>query len=270
MQKKIGIVALGATLSLTAVAGCSATKAATSIVTSPLAAVQAAFTKVSGDNTVKVTGTISAAGTNIQLSGSEQFSPAKVAMTLSTSGGATGAMNMSEIYDGTNFYIQDAQFASMDGGKPWAQINLSGLGGAGSSIQSLLDSVKNQSPTTQLEPLLASGDLADLGPATVNGTQTTHYSGTLTEAQVTALAPTQGLSAAQVQQIKQLMQAGGLTSETIDVWIDSNNLLTQLKDSATTSAGISTTTMDFTDWGAPVSITDPPASEVGTLNLPTG
>src|ERR1700722_2274515 len=105
MQKKIGIVALGATLSLTAVAGCSATKAATSIVTSPLAAVQAAFTKVSGDNTVKVTGNISAAGTNIQLSGVEQFAPAKVSMTLSTSGGATGAMNMSEIYDGTNFYI---------------------------------------------------------------------------------------------------------------------------------------------------------------------
>jgi len=272
MNKKMGIVALGATISLTALAGCSATKSAGSVagslVLSPLAAVQAAFTKVSNDNSVKVTGTITSSGTTVQLSGTEQFSPVKVAMTMTTSGSATGALTIGEIYDGTNFYIQNAEFSALDGGKPWAEIDLNSLGGAGSSIESLLSGVKNESPTSALEPLLASGDLKNLGPATVGGVATTHYAGTLTGAQVESLAPTQGLSAAQVAQIKQLLQAGGVTSETIDVWIDSNNLLTQMKSSVVTASGTSTTSMQFSDWGAPVSITDPPASEVGTLNIP--
>ena len=274
MNKKMGIVALGATISLTALAGCSATKSAGSVagslVLSPLAAVQAAFTKVSNDNSVKVTGTITSSGTTVQLSGTEQFSPVKVAMTMTTSGSATGALTIGEIYDGTNFYIQNAEFSALDGGKPWAEIDLNSLGGAGSSIESLLSGVKNESPTSALEPLLASGDLKNLGPATVGGVATTHYAGTLTGAQVESLAPTQGLSAAQVAQIKQLLQAGGVTSETIDVWIDSNNLLTQMKSSVVTASGTSTTSMQFSDWGAPVSIADPPANEVGTFTIPKG
>jgi hypothetical protein len=276
----MGIVALGATVSLTALAGCSATATSTaaktaggvagagSIALSPLAAVQAAFTQVSNDNSVKVTGTSTTAGTTVQMSGDMQFAPLKMSMTISTSGGATGALNMSEIFDGTNIYLQDPQFASLDGGKQWAEINFSALGPMGGSLTSMFDSMKNDSPTSQLEPLLASGDLKSLGTETVDGQQATHYSGTLTGAQVAAMTPSQNVTAAQVQQIKQLIQAGGITSETIDIWIGSNNLPVQEKVAVTSAAGTTDSTMDFSDWGSAGSITDPPASEIGTLTIP--
>ena len=273
MHQKIGVAAAGAAIALAAVAGCSATKAATksatNIVLSPLAALQTALTTANNHNTVKVTGSTTTSGVTVQLNGSMQFSPLALSMSINSSGGATGALTMSEIYDGTNFYLQDSQLSMMDGGKPWAKFSLSSLGAAGSSLQSLLNAAKNETPTSSLEPLLASGDVKSLGTETVAGVQATHYSGTLTAAQVESLAPSQGLTAAQVQEIKTTMQQSGMTSETIDVWIGSNNLPVQEKAVVTTASGTADTTMQFTDWGAPVSITAPPADQVGDLDMPT-
>lgn len=272
MHRKAAAAVAGAALAAAAVTGCSATKAATksatSVVLTPINALQAALTTANKDNTVKVTGTVTSTGLNLKMSGVEQFQPLEMSMDLTMSMSETGDMTLSEIYDGTNFYLKDPQLASVDGGKEWAKYDLSSMGGAGSSIQSLLNSAKNQTPTSSLQPLLASGDLKSLGSATVDGQQTTHYSGTLTSDQIATLTSRNGLSAAQVQEIKQMQQTAGIQSETIDVWIGSNNLPVQMKSVAQTSTGQAATTMAFSDWGAPATITAPPADQVGTLTIP--
>jgi hypothetical protein len=272
MYRKIGLAATGAALAVVAVAGCSAaksvTKTASNVMLSPLDALQTALTTANKDNTVKVTGSVSASGVNMQMNGVEQFAPLEMSMNVTIDSAATGDMTMSEVYDGTTFYLKDPELASLDGGKPWAKYDLSGMGAAGSSAQSMLTSAKNETPTASLEPLLASGDLKSLGSATVDGQQTTHYAGTLTSAQIASLTARQGLTAAQAQQVKQLMQSGGIQSETIDVWIGSNNLPVQVKTVADASTGAASTTMVFSDWGAAAAITDPPADQVGTLTMP--
>lgn len=272
MQKKIAIAAVGAAASLAAMAGCSsaATGANTTANSgsSAINAVQAAYSTASGDNTVTMTGTVKSPTTSEQMTGAMSFSPLELSMTVDMTGGAMSGSNVAVIYDGTSFYLKSPEFASFDGGKQWLGVNLTSLGSLGATVQSELNGLKNESPTTQLQPLLASGDLKDLGPATVNGTQTTHYSGTLDNAQVQALASVKGLTSAQLAQMKALLQQSGVSTETIDVWIDSHNLPVQETIVQNASSGATTTTLDFSNWGAPVSITAPPADQTGTFAMP--
>jgi hypothetical protein len=293
MYKKIGVAALGTAVSLVAVAGCTASSTTPSGKTSgaastaassggtggsgsvsPASVLLTALTKATGDNSVTITGTVTGgtAGTTTKMSGVEQFSPLKSSITINSSGGAAGTTAVTAIYDGTNYYLNDPQLSSMAGGKSWVEFNLSSMGALGSSMGGLINSLKTESPTSYLSAMVASGDLKDVGTDTLNGVQTTEYTGTLTGAQAaTLVSSVNGLTAPEVQELKQLFTAGGIQSETMTAWVNSDNLPVQVTETNTsTSLGTTTDITDFTDWGAPVTITDPPAAEVGTFTMPTG
>jgi hypothetical protein len=272
MHKRIGLIAGGAAVTLAAITGCtsaaktaggSTTGGANPLQLSPVAEIQAALSKASGDKTVHVTGTIATASGSGTLEAQEQFSPSvEMSMNMSLSG-----TNISEILVADTLYMKVPQLSSMLGGKAWAKINLSSLGSLGSSVQSLIDSAKNTDPTAQLQPLLASGDVHKVGTETVDGVQADHYSGTVDPA--TAFDSSQAaknLTPAQIAQIKSMLQSGGVTKETIDVWVASDGLPVREQVTANSSSGATKVDMHMSNWGAPVSIAAPPAGQVTDLS----
>jgi hypothetical protein len=279
------MTALVAAVSITAMAGCSSIGKTTGGNTStgntntgsggltPASVVLAALTKASSDNSVTITGTVTGgtAGITTKMQGVEQFQPLKSALTIDTSGGTSAGMSLSAIYDGTDYYIKSPALSALEGGKTWLELNLASLGtGSSNPLASLMGSLNTQSPTGELSALLGSGDLKSVGSQTIGGVQATHYTGTLTAAQAADLAAVNGLTAADVAQIKSLFSASGIQTETMDVWVGPDNLPVQVVSTTTsTSLGSTTSTFDFTNWGAPVTITDPPAGQVGTFSIPT-
>jgi hypothetical protein len=225
------------------------------------------------DKTVTVTGTFSAPSASGQLSGQEEFVPDFGMLMNVTTGGTT----ISEVWVGGTIYLKDPQYAAdLGSGKTWFSMDLSAMGPLGSVFSGEIDSVKDTDPAKLIEELLAADDLTNAGQQTVDGVKTTHYSGTVdpTTAYDSAAAK-QHLTPAQLQQLEQLEDTIGATSEKIDLWIASDGLPVQVAISETTSSGVISTQDDFTDWGQPVNIAAPPADQVENVNsmitsLPSG
>lgn len=279
MRKRIGLIAGGVAVALAAVAGCTTGSANTggaasggnsgsgngggAVELSPAAFVKAALAKASNDKTVHVTGTLTSAGNTGTLSADESFGdPVELSMTLDAAGST-----ISEILLGDKLYAKIPQLSAMLGGKSWVLFDLGSLGALGSTFQSLINSAKNMDPAQQLQPLLASGDLHKVGTETVDGVQAEHYAGTVDPA--TAFDSTEAaknLTPAQIAQLKSLLKAGGVTSETIDLWVPADGLPVRIEVGSSTSAGAVKVDMHLSDWGKPVSITAPPASQVGDMS----
>jgi hypothetical protein len=248
----------------TATAGSSASSGGGS--QAPAAAIQAALTASTNgnDKTVTVSGSFTSASGTGQLSGQEEFSPDFGMSVNLTTAGST----ISEVWINDTIYMKAPQFASeLSAGKTWFSMDLSNLGAFGSSFSGEIDSLKNTDPSQMLASMLASDNLADVGQQTINGVQTTHYSGTIDPATAWESATAkQYLTPAQIQQLKDLDTAAGASSEKIDMWVAANGLPAQVAIVDTTAAGTTSGQYEFTDWGQPVNITAPPASEVEDMS----
>ena len=273
-HKRIGIGAGVAALAALAVAGCSG-HGGSSAAPRPgtvsggdgaaIALVADAMDQAGKADTVKITGTMVASGQNAMtadLSAQEEYRPE---LEMSMSIGA-GGQNISDVLVGSTIYLQYPGLSTMTQGKPWAKIDLTKAGGAVGSLSTIPNQAKNYDPTTQLSALLASGDVSKVGQETVDGQQTTHYSGTLTSAQVLALGTSQAhLTADQVAQLQTEFKTAGIKSEAIDLWIGADKLPVEIKilqQASTTSVKMD---MHLSDWGAKVNIGAPPADQVFDL-----
>jgi hypothetical protein len=85
----------------------------------------------------------------------------------------------------------------------------------------------------------------------VRGRPATHYSGTVAAADVTDAA------------LKKQLTAAGVTSETVDVWIDERNLLVKKVEKARMTTGRMTQTAHYGDYGVRVRAQRPPLSDTG-------
>ena len=228
-------------------------------------ALQAALADSSSDKTVTFTGSYTTSLGTGQISGQEQFAPQfAMSMNLSSSQAIAG-----EIWIGSTIYLKDPALTEAVGGKTWVSFDLKSMGALGSTMSAETDMVKDMNPANQIASMLASDNLADLGPQTVDGVQTTHYSGTVDPATAydSPLAK-KYLTPAQIQQLRSVDSESGPSTEKIDLWLASDGLPVKIVIVDTTSAGSTTSTMQFTGWGQPVDISAPPAAEVGTM--PTG
>ena len=271
-KARLGICAATAALAATAVAGCSGsgssgtaagggsgTKAGSGD-SGVIALVADAMNKADAAGTVKVTGTITAPGvsTPITMSAEEQYSPSvEMSMSMQLQG-----QTLSEVLVGDVVYLDYPALSSELGGKPWAEIDLTKVKSLG-SLSSLLDSARNENPTTQIAALVASGAVTKVGTETVDGQVTTHYSGTLDASQLLkASTSNSSLSASQLSSLKSQLQSAGVSSAKIDLWVAADGLPVQEKYSEQTAQGAVSGTLDMSDWGAPVSVGAPPSSEV--------
>ncbi|MFC9505056.1 hypothetical protein [Streptomyces sp. NPDC057002] len=156
-------------------------------------------------------------------------------------------------------YLPDAYYARMGDkfaeqadGRHWIRYAYDDLEAlAGGSGAHLGDQMRTTTPNQSVKLLLASGDVRKIGEETVRGRAATHYSGTVATADVTD----DGLK-------KQLTEAG-VTTETVDIWIDERNLLVKKVEKARMTTGRMTQTAHYRDYGVRVRAERPPVSDTG-------
>ncbi|MER5214986.1 LppX_LprAFG lipoprotein [Streptomyces sp. NPDC002838] len=178
-------------------------------------------------------------------------------LTITYTGGTTAeAMRRLGITSMEARYLSDAYYARMGdafaekaGGKHWikyAYDDLEALGGGGAN---LADQLRNTTPNQSVKLLLDSDDVRKVGEETVDGQATTHYSGTVTVADV-----------ADAELRKQLQHAG-VTTETVDIWVNDQDLLVKKVEKGRTASGELTQTAHYSDYGVKVSAERPPAGD---------
>ncbi|MDX6738274.1 LppX_LprAFG lipoprotein [Actinocorallia sp. A-T 12471] len=196
------------------------------------------------DGQEKVTGT-----------GSFQVRPTPASsVEMTTVGAGTAKL----IVIGDTVYMSSPGAEASYGGKKWLKVTpqdaASGSGADPEDLKSQFD----QTDPAKLAALYAlSTDAVVVGAEDVGGVATTHYRGTVDAAAVTdpALKP-------MAQQL-----AGGAPKIAFDLWTDAEGLPRKAVSTVTGSAPM-TTTVVFRDYGKPVTVSPPPASEVADFGQP--
>lgn len=153
-------------------------------------------------------------------------------------------------------YLQlGALTSQLPGGKDWVELDLSKLGkSAGLDLGKLLSGGQFQ-PSDLLSMLQAEGArVRNLRSATVDGAAATHYRVTIDTARaLRAKGLTSPLLAG---------AAAELPKFPVDVWIGTDGLLRRIKFAASTAQGRLDMALDLYDYGANVTISAPPSSDV--------
>jgi hypothetical protein len=171
-------------------------------------------------------------------------------VTITYTGGTTadlmrklGTTSMEARYLPDAYYAKVGEkFAAQASGKHWIRYEYADLAGLGNQMQ-------NTAPHHSVKLLLASGDVGKVGEETVRGEHTTHYAGTVDVA---------GLASGDLK--KQLIRAG-VTTETVDIWVDDRHLLVKKIEKGRTANGAYSQTAYYSDYGVKVSAARPPASD---------
>ncbi|GAA2841271.1 hypothetical protein RMN57_17015 [Kitasatospora sp. CM 4170] len=212
-----------------------------------------------GGGTIKATGALSwAAG----LQGELQMDMSATAAGKQLSA-LTGGSTLTARYLKDGMYMRVGGQAVQElGGKHWLHYSYEDLGKAQGGIGG--NQLKGADPVEGVRTLIASGKVSEAGTETVGGKQTTHYTGELTVADLAA-AGGSGLTDEQFAQVKKNLKAAGVTSETVDVWVDSDNLVVKRTEEADTKAGPFKVTVTYSDYGTKVATTAPDPSDVAEL-----
>lgn len=162
---------------------------------------------------------------------------------------ALGVTSMEARYLSDAYYAQMGDtFAAKIGGKHWlkyAYDDLKDLGGGAN----FADQMRSTTPNQSVNLLLYSSDVHKVGEETADGQTTTHYSGTV---RVGDVADTE---------LRQQLQQAGVTTETVDIWINAKDLLVKKVEKSRTANGQVTQTAHYSDYGVKVSVEKPPAAD---------
>jgi hypothetical protein len=208
--------------------------------------------------------------------GSFQGSSGSLSMTLDLPGAAAalGPLGFQMVVSGKTIYLKLpstlASDLSLPSAKPWLELDLATVGKSAGvpGLSSLLGNSQQLSDPGELLDYLratASGSVADLGQARVDGFQTTRYHAQLDLSKLADAVPAAERPALQ-QTLSALKQHTSLARMPIDVWIDSSHHVRRftLVERLTTSGKTSTVDIqaDFPDYGPQSPPTIPPASQV--------
>lgn len=214
---------------------------------------------------VSLEGSVSAAGRTIPMTGSGQVDMTTDAMSMNASMTVTGhSLQIRELGVGGQMYMAmtiDGQDMSQLAGRQWVQLPF--------SLPSSSGSFGSGNPVDQLRLLQAKGStVKDKGTATINGVHCHGYAVTPSRAAMidgfNKLAASSSFSATQLQQMRADIDKA--SPPTITVWFDGNRLLRRMNMDMQLAmgqaGGTAGMTMDFSNYGTPVSISAPPSSQV--------
>ncbi|MGW2177269.1 hypothetical protein ACWCXX_04085 [Streptomyces sp. NPDC001732] len=173
--------------------------------------------------------------------------------------GGTGAMQARYFKDGYAVNMGDG-FAKQTGGKHWINYSYADVAKmAGASGEAMKQQMENTTPDQGVKSLLASGDVKKVGEEDVRGVPTTHYSGTVDVAELTA--KNSELDADQLAQLKKQLSDAGITTEQVDIWVDKNDLLVKKTERGQMKTGELNSTVYYSDYGTDASVERPAASD---------
>ncbi|WP_433464759.1 LppX_LprAFG lipoprotein [Spirillospora sp. CA-128828] len=161
---------------------------------------------------------------------------------------------------GRNMYMKMPMLTQLGGGsKPWIKISLDELGAkSGLNIDELLQQSRQMDPVQNTKMLTASKDAREVGKETIDGVQTTHYTGTYRMSDAISK-----LSPETQEAYRKSLGTTGTQAMNFDLWVDGRQLPRQMTmKSLESEGGTMTMTMKYRDFGKPVQITEPPAGEV--------
>ncbi|MCI3276216.1 hypothetical protein [Streptomyces cylindrosporus] len=172
-----------------------------------------------------------------------------------------GTTSMEARYLPDAYYAKmGAEFAAQAGGKHWIRYGYEDLAELGGSSGAYLkDQMQNTTPNQSVKLLLASGDVKKVGTEKVRGVDTTHYSGTVDVADLAR--KNSNLTASQLAGLKKQLTQAGVSTETVDIWVDGKDLLVKKVEKGRMTSGEYTQTAYYSDYGVKVSVAKPPASD---------
>ncbi|HET9719454.1 MAG TPA: hypothetical protein VFP55_05205 [Solirubrobacteraceae bacterium] len=194
-----------------------------------------------------------------------------LSLNLPGSLASAGTLSLQEILDGQNVYVKlPAQVsAQLPGHRPWIAINLEQMGRAAGiqNLTSLFGGSGSTNPSQFLQYLrtTSSNHVKELGTASVDGYQTTHYRATIDLTKAPAAAPAAERASLR-QAVATLEKMTGLHSIPVDVWVDRQHLVRRMTMAYTVSAsGQSLRTrmrLDFLAYGSQPVPKIPPAGQI--------
>jgi hypothetical protein len=177
--------------------------------------------------------------------------------------------DMTELFLPPKVYIKvSGMGSSLPGGKTWLVVDTRSSG-ALSSLLGPFGSTDN--PADLLASLTAiAGSERILGPAAIGGVPATEYQVNIDPAKIAAKVP-----ASERTSITQFLQSLGKGDIPVDVWVDGQNMVRQVRLALHLPGGAGamipgvtrlTETIDFSDFGVPVRVSAPPAGEVTSMS----
>lgn len=190
----------------------------------------------------------------------------RLSMTLGIAG--QQAETIMDLSSSPIFYMRMPELeANLPAGKRWLAIDLGEVAQANGLDLGTL-SPAELDPTSVFDTLEQSRYSTKVGAERLGGVETTHYLVTVDPQELL-----QGEAKAQRQLTEKLLQAAGITSYPVDVWIDGAGLLRRVTielGGGASAPFAMTMRMDMRDYGADLHVGLPPAAEVadGAQYLP--
>jgi hypothetical protein len=266
LSLKAPLLAAAATLALTACGQATNTLPpptnAPDISPTSLAAFAKATTKAGSSRLHLTMRTPTAHGT-LYTSASGRFTTSgkpRGAMTLVLRGDGSKAVHMTERVVWPNLYIKSSIFRKLDpGAKPWIAINISKV--AGGAIAAVGASSNNNA--TQAVSFLkgASNDVQNMGTGKIGGVKVTHYRAQIDIGKVLARMTPKRRDTARpaLVAIERAIGGGELPMQ---FWVDGHGRLRAEQYAIHAPAGTTEMRIVFSDFGVPVHVATPPASQI--------
>lgn len=205
----------------------------------------------------------------IRATGETDFATNALAMRMSA-GSLGGTVRIVERSPNLYMQLPASLRSEIPGHKSWLSVDIDELLSSklGASF-SQLSQLEQSGPTEELSELQAvSSHVTRVGSRRVAGVATTEYRGKLVWSKVIARLR-ELVGAKVVSAMAKLGRTAHITTLPFEVWVDSYGRLARFTTSmpfalGTTSGEVSIT-MDMSDYGVPVHIVAPPASEVENL-----
>ncbi|MFH8567002.1 hypothetical protein [Streptomyces sp. NPDC017993] len=229
-----------------------------------LATLRTASQQTGGEKSAKVEGTVKNGPSNQTMKGALDWSQGMRMNVDITQSGAQSPVAGKPI---KALYTPQAMFMNMGaagmpvGGKSWVKYDYDALakkmGPAGALLK---DQMQNNNPTRAMELLIASGKVKEVGKEDVRGVQATHFTGTLSVAELTRMQ-SKNISEADINALQQQLEQSGTKNETIDLWINADNLLVKKRELTDSKTAVFDSTVFYSDYGTEVTVEEPPAGD---------
>jgi hypothetical protein len=233
------------------------------------AAVSEAMTHSLGNHTADITMTMTAhvAGQSVSMhaTGATNFTNQQTNMTMQIS---SGGQNISEraVYDGQTVFVNLGNLiGAVVPGKSWVSINISQATSATGS--SGLPSGGAGDPSAMLRLMSAQGNsVTPLGGSVIDGVSVQGYAVKMTPAAVARDIAREHLPSWIAKAVSLLHN----TAVTYDVYINGANLLERMTSTVASTVDnqklVENIQAEYSNYGAPVTVVDPPASQVLPFN----
>jgi hypothetical protein len=235
---------------------------------SPLAALKLASQRTDAQHSANVEGTTRMGQATSEMSGVMDWADGiQGNMTITQKGGAVastpveGKPLQARYTPDAMFMNMGEEFAAQAGdGKHWIRYDYAALAEQGPSGAFLKDQMQNNNPSRSVQMLLATGKVKSVGSEDVRGVKATHYRGTV---KVSEIAKTQSedLSQSDLDALEKQLKTSGMDTETIDLWVDGDNLLVKKREQAQSNNGAYDSTVFYSDYGTKVTVQEPSASD---------